>query len=363
MDPVIAEELLHAVMGEARGPDFPNQLGVLRDLAAYKYDDYGQYAPARQFIAYLAGWLNQFGDGDERRDALRYIQQRLIYISNNEMRHLVSLMAEDRVPTLLLHHVARDLQIPAYRVNKVRANPKFGRAKQASLFLGMSDGARIGQFRRASTGLSNEQFGMTYELNAPRADSMLRELRKRLSGNEPRDDEAFFEYIFLVDDFAGSGRTIIRQEEDGKLTGRLWRFISDTLCLLKGERCPKIYIALYVATPQALNHLKDEIANYPNPPWTEDNTPEVISVMTIGDHANLVCGRGGVEYEVDRLFDRLLHKYYDQSVEDEHKRNVKHGYSQCGLPLVLAHNTPNNSVYLLWESKFTEPLFPRYERH
>ena len=152
MNPEIAEELLHAVMGEARDADFPNQLGVLRDLAAYKYDDYGQYAPARQFIAYLAIWLNQFGDGDERRDALRYIQQRLIYISNNEMRHLVSLMAEDRVPAILHHHVARDLQIPAYSVNKVRAAPKFVRAKQASLFLGMSDGARIGQLRRAQRG-------------------------------------------------------------------------------------------------------------------------------------------------------------------------------------------------------------------
>ncbi len=85
--------------------------------------------------------------------------------------------------------------------------------------------------------------------------------------------------------------------------------------------------------------------------------------MTIRDHAKLVCQRPGPEYEHDRLFDQLLHKYYDQSVEDEHKRNVKHGYSECGLPLVLAHNTPNNSVFLLWERTRTKPLFPRYERH
>ena len=363
MNPEIAEELLHAVMGEAGGEEFPNQLGVLRDLAAYKYDDYGQYAPARQFIAYLARWLNQFGDGDDRRDALRFINQRLIYISNNELRHLVSLMAEDRVPTTLHHHVARDLQVPAYRVKKVRTTPNYARAKQSSLFLGMSDGARIGQLRRASAGLSNEQFGMTYELNQTRANTMLCELRKRLSDDQPGNSPSYFEYVFLVDDFAGSGRTIIRREEGGKPNGRLFRFINDTLSLLMGEHCPKIYIALYVATPQALDHLKDEIAIYPDPPWAEDNVPEIISVMNIEDHAKLVCGREGDEYETDRLFDRILHKHYDQSVEDEHKRNVMHGYSQCGLPLVLALNTPNNSVYLLWESKFTEPLFPRYERH
>ena len=65
---------------------------------------------------------------------------------------------------------------------------------------------------------------------------------------------------------------------------------------------------------------------------------------------------------MDLLFDALLHKYYDKSVEDEHKGAVVHGFAEVGLPLVLSHNTPNNSVYLLWEKK-TDPLFPRFERH
>ena len=363
MNPEIAEELLHAVMGDARDEDFPNQLGILRDLAAYKYDDYGQYAPTRQFIAHLASWLRQFDPGEERRSALRYVQERLIYISNIEMRHLVSLMAEDRVPKTLQRQVAKDLGIPSYRVNKIRATKQFARAREASLFLGMSDGARIGQLRRKSPELSNEQFGMTYELNESRAKTMLCELRKRLEQKGMPDDRASFDYIFLVDDFAGSGTTIIRTREDGSLTGRLERFVRETLCLLKGDRCPKVYIALCVATPQALDHLNDAIANFPDPPWNDDNIPEIMPVMTIGDHAKLECGRDGLEFEADRLFDLLLHKYYVPAVEDEHKRNVMHGYSQCGLPLVLSHNTPNNSVYLLWESKITEPLFPRYERH
>ncbi len=59
----------------------------------------------------------------------------------------------------------------------------------------------------------------------------------------------------------------------------------------------------------------------------------------------------------------LLHKFYDDSVEDEHKGQVLHEFADGGLPLVLSHNTPNNSVYLLWEKEKTQPLFPRYERH
>ena len=222
----------------------------------------------------------------------------------------------------------------------------------------MSDGARIGELRRSSSELSNEQFAMTYELNPSRAKIMRCELRKN-SG----DNDAVFQYIFLVDDISASGRTILRPDQNGNPDGRLLRFVRDTLNLLTDGECPKIFVALYIATPQALDHLQSSIAAYPNPPWTDDNAPEVLSVMRIEDQARLVCGRLGAEYETDRLFDRLLHKYYDESVEDEHKRNVKHGYSQCGLPLVLTHNTPNNSVYLLWESKKTKALFPRYERH
>ena len=59
----------------------------------------------------------------------------------------------------------------------------------------------------------------------------------------------------------------------------------------------------------------------------------------------------------------LLHKYYDSSIEDEHKGKVLHGYADCGLPLVLTHNTPNNSLFLLWEREKTKPLFPRFQRH
>ena len=358
MNPDTAEALLRVVMGEAAEEDFPDQLGVLRDLATYKYDEYGQYAPGKQFIASLAGWLTQFEDGQERRNALQFVRKRLIYISNIEMRHLVNLMANDRIPATLQRHVADRLQIPEYRVAKVRATPQFEDASRASLFLGMSDGARIGDLRRSSPELSNEQFAMTYELNKPRADNMLSELRKTSGHNKN-----VFQYIFLVDDIAASGRTILRFEKNGSPDGRLKRFVLDTLDLLKDGECPKIFIALYIATPQALAHLQSSIASYPNPPWNHDNAPEVISVMTIEDQARLVCNRPGDEYETDRLFDLLLHKYYQKSVEDEHKRNVKHGYFQCGLPLILTHNTPNNSVYLLWESKKTKALFPRYERH
>ena len=358
MNPELAENLLRAVMKEGPDADFPDQLGMLRALAIYKYDEYQQYAPGRQFIAYLASWLGQLEDPDERRHALQYVQKRLVFISEVEMRHLVHLMARDRVPSLLQHQVSQRLGLPNYLMARVRGSGDYNRAIRASLFLGMSDGARIDQFRRSNPGLSNEQCAMTYELNEGRADTMISKLRTELD-----DAEANFQHIFLVDDFSGSGRTILRHDEGESPDGRLYRFVQHTLPLLTKETCPTIFIALYVATEQAVNHLRSLLLNFPTPPWPQEDVPQVIAVMTIGDQARLIHGRADTQFETDLLFDELLHKYYDESVEDEHKGEVLHGYASCGLSLVLSHNTPNNSVYLLWEKDNTKPLFPRYERH
>ena len=358
MNPEVAESLLRAVMEDPAEAEFAEQLSIFRSLATYKYDEYQQYAPGRQFIAYLASWLEQFQGLEERRHALRFVQERLIFISDLEMRHLVSLMARDRVPSLLQRHVAKRLDILEFRIAEIRARPEFGRAQRASLFLGMSDGARIDQFRRGSTKLSNEQFANTHELNEQRITTMLSELRADLN-----EDDAGFEFIFLVDDFAGSGRTIIRHDDGDLPKGRLVRFVQDTLPSLVHHHCPQIFIALYLATDQAVDHLTKSISALQTPLWSPLSVPEVVTVMTIDDRARLVHSRADSGFEPDQRFDDLLHKYYDSSVEDEHKGTVLHGYADCGLPLILDHNTPNNSLFLLWETGNTKPLFPRFQRH
>ena len=234
MNPDVAERLLRAVLGDAAEADFPDQLGVLRSLARYKYDDYQQYAPGRQFIESLALWLGQFADSDQRRTALQFVRERLIYISDIEMRHFVNLMARDRVPTVLQRHVAARLGLPEYRVTTVRQGIEFRRALRSSLFLGLSDGARIDQFRRNNDGLSNEQCTISYELSESRAESILSELRTDLE-----DEDAAFGHVFLVDDFSGSGRTILRLDDATLPEGRLARFVQDTLPKNHDRRVPE----------------------------------------------------------------------------------------------------------------------------
>ena len=80
-----------------------------------------------------------------------------------------------------------------------------------------------------------------------------------------------------------------------------------------------------------------------------------------------------------RLVD-LTQRYYNPGIRNKHTDvgGVTHlglGYGGCGLPLVLHHNTPNNSLALIWAEIDSgldgegvmqpemRPLFRRRQRH
>ena len=97
--------------------------------------------------------------------------------------------------------------------------------------------------------------------------------------------------------------------------------------------------------------------------------PLVIKLDDDVDTLQVLGDESRVSPETEEPFVRLLADYYDQRLQDEHKskggESVVLGYAGCALPLVLHHNCPNNSVYLLWADtdKPVVPLFPRVERH
>ena len=65
----------------------------------------------------------------------------------------------------------------------------------------------------------------------------------------------------------------------------------------------------------------------------------------------------------------LISNYYDKTIEKNTHLggDVSYGYRQCGLPVVLDHNSPNNSIALIWargeHADVMRPLFPRKQRH
>jgi hypothetical protein len=84
-----------------------------------------------------------------------------------------------------------------------------------SLFLGLSDGARLDIFRRSNRkDISHEQIYPLYDIPEAKAEDLKPKLEKDLRDilNEtPDNDICNFKNIFLLDDFSGSGRSYLRK--------------------------------------------------------------------------------------------------------------------------------------------------------
>lgn len=209
----LAEALLARIMGWTDAEKAAER-ARLESFAAYKYDRYQQYAPGRRFIESLALWLRQFDPGDERRAAYEFVRNRLMFISEDEMNYLVGLVFPTIIRPMLLADAAREAAIAPERLKTIVASPQYKARLRRTLFLGLSDGARTDQFRRANPqDISNEQVFHAYDISSAKAETMIVKLKKDLGqilGREPSAEEASFQYVVLADDFSASGTSAIR---------------------------------------------------------------------------------------------------------------------------------------------------------
>jgi len=113
--------------------------------------------------------------------------------------------------------------VPAYRLlvdpNGIKASE---RLRRQTLFMGLSDGARIDTIRHANAGvLRNEQFVQSTQVDIEKWRDLLENLREA-----SQDPEARFRIVYLVDDFAGTGTSFLRFENEKKeWKGKLLRFM------------------------------------------------------------------------------------------------------------------------------------------
>jgi hypothetical protein len=72
----------------------------------------------------------------------------------------------------------------------------------------------------------------------------------------------------------------------------------------------------------------------------------------------------------DRYYDHEIFTRAEKHCREAGQNDMKLGYAECALPIVLEHNTPNNSIPLLWAETIgnggahqMRPLFYRRDRH
>lgn len=346
----LAEALVAAVM-KWEPEQVREYVPRLQSLASVKYDEYGGYAPGEKFLESLASWLRQFSI-EERRVALRFVLDDLIFVSRAELDHTVSLAYPHVIRPMALRVASSRTGIEAYRVATLASTPEFRGFQRRILVLGLSDGARLDRLRRSSL-LSHEQF-FPAELGDDAAKRALDALCNAVEQLKLGGD-CLFEYVLLVDDFYGTGRTLIRTDE-GKRKGRLLRvrghleqLVSDGV--LRADHGTSILV--YVASARALEHVRRELAD-------EQISWPIQALQLIPDDAVVI----------DTGVAALCRSFYDPILTDSHKGEASMGYHGAALPLVLEHNAPNDSISILWaDTRGREgglqkrALFPRYERH
>lgn len=365
MRTALAERLLVKIMGWS-SEEVSIQRPLLQALASFKYDEYQQFSPGIRFIESLVKWLEQFNTIKDKRIAYDFIIKKLIFISNDQIAHLVNITFSEKVNPILIKKTAAKLNIKPYLVTQITESKEYSEMLRRSLFIGVSDGSRIDLFRRSKREISNEQVFPSYYIEAGKAADMISELNK--AGHQGK-----FNSVFLIDDFTASGKSYFRLE-DGKPKGKIYKFLTSIFdkdenpykTLVDTEGNLNIHVLFYVATRDALTMISEAISSF----ITENN----LAIPCVVDAVQIIEKEISEDVFKETDFIKLISKpeHFDKSILNSHYTKGKHdnpflGFNECSLPIILNHNTPNNSLPILWFPEDSKNncvgLFPRVTRH
>ncbi|KSB91121.1 hypothetical protein AS593_06045 [Caulobacter vibrioides] len=367
--------LLAEIMGwnSDDGAVATREYGWLRLMSAVKYDGYSDFRAGARFLESLATWLKQFKSQD-RAAAYEFVKTRLVYVSLPELHRLIEAFIPEVVTPAIRAVAAAELRIKPYEIwRTAEGSEAFKRNLRKTLFVGMSDGSRIDILRRANARrLSQEQVLPMMNIDDAKWRDLAKDLRKA------QGDDAKFERIFLIDDFTASGTTFIRNV-DGEWKGKLERF--NRLILSARDHLLEYFpiienynlnIHHYISSDQARVNLDERLSDA-FASWDDKSFGSYTITESLRLPASVKLSQaqdGPILGLCDTYYDHALYLRLEKHCKEAKQDTMKFGYADCALPVVLDHNTPNNSISLLWAETVGEkgahvmrPLFFRRDRH
>lgn len=354
------------------------ELPKLSFMARTKYDSYSQFDPGFRFMSSFAQWMSQF-DKEDVETIYSAFNKHLTFISTEQIKYLVDLMYSSKIKPFIRDISASRAGLSRYQLNKIENSQEYKIQKRLSLVVGLSDGSHIDILRHTS-GFSNEQVLPMYYPNQEKLQDMYDELHNDslLKGT----NRNLFESLFLVDDFTASGTSFARKEDE-KFKGKIIKILKG---LNPSDACPegetddeskklsdlfvkekiKVNALFCVATEDAIENIRGEVGNFLSENGMNDLIEFSVDCVQLikSEEIDLIKNHPGLKSVLKK------DKYYDwTAILTDSYRKGKHdepywGFNECGLLLVLSHNTPNNTMPVIWEitSKF-RGLFPRISRH
>lgn len=380
MNSNLANQLLASIM-KWEAQTLASERAALEFMGSMKYDAYDRYMPGMRFMSSLVQWLNDIEEED-RDEAYKFIKEKLVFISSTQMNYLVDLLYESKIRPILLDMATTETDMPSYKRSSQVVRNRFEIEKRSALVVGLSDGAHTDILRR-SAGFNNEQVLTNYYPDGKKLKDMLDELRKdeKLKGIE----KPYFRRIFLIDDFTASGKSFIRYDEsDGEYHGKLKKIINELCTKNKKNNEGKvdikhmsylldplqekiqIDILFCIATEKARTNIKSNLDDYLKSVGWQDKVEFNIYIV------QLLEDKLSNDIKTDNDLVKVLKKekhFVEECVISKSYKVGKNdspwlGFDECALPVVLAHNTPNNSLPIIWQdAERFHGLFPRISRH
>lgn len=378
MNSNLANQLLASIMNwDAQ--TLASERAALEFMGSMKYDAYDRYMPGMRFMSSLVQWLNDINEED-REVAFKFIKNRLVFISSTQMNYLVDLLYDSKIRPALLDMATTETGMASYMRSYAKVRERFEIEKRSSLVIGLSDGAHTDILRRSAQ-FNNEQVLTNYYPDGKKLKDMLDALRQddKLKGLE----KPYFHRVFLIDDFTASGKSFIRfDQEDKKYHGKLKKIIDELCTIGYPERGQKIEHLSYllnpeqdeihidilfcIATEKAITNIKTALDAYLEAKETKKKVSYTIHVVQVLE--DKLSDDIKADKELNKVLrkdkhfvkEAVLSKSYAVGKDD----NPWLGFDECALPVVLSHNTPNNSLPIIWQdAERFHGLFPRISRH
>lgn len=378
MNSELANKLLASIM-KWEPTKLAVERSVLEFMGSMKYDSYDRYMPGTRFMSSLVQWLNQIEEPENRDELFSFVKHRLVFISSTQMNYLVDLLYDSIIRPMLLKKATDKLAMPSYKLSNAKVQKEFAIQKRSSLVIGLSDGAHTDILRR-SAGFSNEQVLTNYYPDEKKIKDMLSKLRKDME--KLGSDNQYFQSIYLIDDFTASGKSFVRYEDsDNDFHGKLAKIIGELCNVQEGASTThlsallnpesdtvELDILFCMATDKARDNIEESLTRYLNA--KKDTLTKKVNCHIrvvqplVKDISNDIRADG----KLNKVLENPKYIIKEYVMTDSYKVG-KHdkphlGFDECALPLVLAHNTPNNSLPILWQdAKEFRGLFPRISRH
>lgn len=345
-------------------------------MSFVKYDGYDQFMPGVRFFGSLIRWLNQFDSGEARIRMYELVMKQMVFITSSQMSYLIDLLCSSFIDSRLIEKTAEIMKVPTYLVAKIRNDNRFAELKRSSLFIGLSDGAHMDQVRRMAS-LNNEQVLTNYFPDNAKVSDVLAKLNNDKLFSVKTGH--FFETLFLIDDFTASGLSFIRLDTNKNVfKGKLVNIIEKVANVTQNQQSNfhtlfnnelNINILFCIATDYALDYIRTTLDAY----LKTINLPLNIKVTV--DAVQHISESYRNEIFNDQDLENIIKQDRYKNDEEFNKESFKvgksgrphFGFNESGLVVVLSHNTPNNSLAVLWQNQYKEGqfrgLFPRINRH